>query len=61
MLVFKVCGIIDGYKDGGRGDFKGQKEKNIGIGFYKQDWLLNMGGGFREICFLCRKNGRIFG
>lgn len=61
MLVFKVCGIIEGYKDGGRGDFKGQKEKNIGIGFYKQDWLLNMGGCLERYVFYVEKNGRIFG
>lgn len=45
----------------GRGDLKGQKEKNTGTGLYKQDWLPNMGGGFREICPPCRKNGRILG
>lgn len=45
----------------GRGDLKGQKEKNTGTGLYKHDWLPNMGGGFREICPPCRKNGRILG
>lgn len=61
MPVFKARGTIEGHKDGGRGDLKGQKEKNTGTGLYKQDWLPNMGGGFREICPPCRKNGRILG
>lgn len=44
MPVFKARGTIEGHKDGGRGDLKGQKEKNTGTGLYKQDWLPNMGG-----------------
>lgn len=30
MPVFKARGTIEGHKDGGRGDLKGQKEKNTG-------------------------------
>lgn len=32
MPVFKARGTIEGHKDGGRGDLKGQKEKNTGTG-----------------------------